>query len=254
MIPTALSIAGSDPSGGAGIQADLKTFLEHGVYGMAAVTALTTQSTQGVVAVYPVDPVMVAEQVRSVLGDMPVGAIKIGMVGTSAGVLGELLQETEAPVVLDPVLRSSSGHRLLDPAQLPALLALAQQATVITPNTPELHALLGDSDPQHWAQDTGVAVLHTGGHGEALQIVDALHLPDGRCLRLPHERIASRATHGTGCTLSSAVAAGLARGWPLDRSVEAAIEFTADLLARSRAHPLGEGTAPLLHGLLRDPH
>ncbi len=253
MIPTALSIAGSDPSGGAGIQADLKTFMEHGVYGMAAITVLTTQSTQGVEGVHPVDPNLVADQVRAVLEDMPVAAIKIGAVGRSASILQELLANVDVPVVLDPVIRSSSGHPLLPEDHLPALLSLARIASVITPNTPELLELLGQTDPQLWAQETGVAVLHTGGHNKGEEIVDSLHLPCGQCHHLPHQRVHSRATHCTGCTLSSAVTAGLARGWPLDRAVDAAVIFTADLVARSKHHPLGQGNSPLLHGLLRDP-
>lgn len=253
MIPTALSIAGSDPSGGAGIQADLKTFLDLGVYGMASISALTTQSTQGVFEVHPVDPEVTAAQVRAVLSDMPVGAIKIGMVGQSASVLCEVLEEVSAPIVLDPVLESSSGHALLHPNHLPDLRRLARMAAVITPNSPELQTLLEGRSPGEWAQETGTAVLHTGGHQSGGQIEDCLHLPDGRELRLPHARIQSRATHGTGCTLSAAVAAGMARGWPLDRAVDAAILFTSELIALSRDHPLGSGTAPLLHGLLRAP-
>jgi hydroxymethylpyrimidine/phosphomethylpyrimidine kinase len=251
VIPTALSIAGSDPSGGAGIQADLKTFLDLGVYGMAAITALTTQSTQGVLAVHPVDPDVVRSQLRAVLADMPIGAIKIGMVGSSARVITELLAEVEVPTILDPVLASSSGHPLLAPAELPSLRALACSVSLITPNTSELETLLQGEDPSSWAKLTGTAVLHTGGHGTGEQIEDALFLPDGRCLRMVHERIQSRATHGTGCTLSAAIAAGMARGWPLDRAVDAAIISTAELVALSSAHPLGRGTSPLLHGLLR---
>ena len=251
MIPTALSIAGSDPSGGAGIQADLKTFLDLGVYGMAAITALTTQNTQGVLAVHPVDPDVVRSQLHAVLTDMPVGAIKIGMVGSSAEVIAELLAEVEAPTVLDPVIASSSGHPLVAQDDLPSLRALACSVSLITPNTPELEILLQGEDPSSWAKLTGTAVLHTGGHGTGEQIEDALFLPDGRCLRVVHERIKSRATHGTGCTLSAAIAAGMARGWPLDRAVDAAIISTAELVALSSAHPLGRGTSPLLHGLLR---
>jgi len=253
VIPTALSIAGSDPSGGAGVQADLKTFLDLGVYGMAAITALTAQNTREVLEVHPVDPLVVASQVRAVLEDMPIGAIKIGMVGLSAQILSEVLASVDAPIVLDPVLHSSSGHPFVADADLPLLRALARLATVITPNTPELEALLQGQDPAVWAQETGTAVLHTGGHTSGPDIDNTLHLPDGQRLTLSHERIESRATHGTGCTLSAGVAAGMARGWPLDRAVDAAILSTAELVALSRDHPLGSGTAPLLHGLLRAP-
>ncbi len=250
MIACALSIAGSDPSGGAGIQADLKTFLDHRIYGMAAITALTTQNTRGVWGVHPVDPELVAEQVRQVLDDMPVGVIKIGMVGRSAAILRTILSDVEAPIVLDPVLVSSSGQPLTESSELDELRDLARMCTVITPNTPELEVLLKGSDPQEWAQDNAVAVLHTGGHGPGDEIVDVLHMPDGRCLHTRHARIEGRAMHGTGCTLSSAIASGLARGWPLDRAVDAAIYSTAELLRRSQTQPLGSGSAPLLHGLV----
>jgi hydroxymethylpyrimidine/phosphomethylpyrimidine kinase len=254
VIPTALSIAGSDPSGGAGIQADLKTFLDLGVYGMAAVTALTTQSTQGVFEVHPIDPSVVEAQVNAVLADMPIGAIKVGMVGQSAEILRDILSNVSAPIILDPVLASSSGHPFVPKTDLPALRALASVATVITPNTPELKILLEDQPPGEWASAHGTAVLHTGGHGDGAEIENTLHLPNGRTLSLPHERIESRATHGTGCTLSSAIAAGMARGWPLDRAVDAAIMATSELVRLSKDHPIGQGAAPLLHGLLRSPH
>lgn len=254
MISTTLSIAGSDPSGGAGVQADLKTALDLGVYGMAVITAITSQNTLGVHRVQPIEPQLVLEQTRSVLSDMPVGAIKIGMVGLSAGVLTELLQHTDAPIILDPVLLTSSGRPLLPAAELPALQELAALACLITPNTDELRELLQGEDPSSWAQHKGTAVLHTGGHGTEEVITNWLHLPDGRSRSISHDRVNSRATHGTGCTLSAAIAAGMARGWPLDRAVEAAIHYTHELVSLSADHPIGSGVAPLLHGLLRAEH
>lgn len=251
MIPTALSIAGSDPSGGAGIQADLKTFMDLGVYGMAAVTAITVQNTQGVHEVHPLPADLVGRQVQAIMEDLPVGAIKIGLVSQSAEVIQEALQHHDVPIILDPVLASSSGTPFATSQSLPALRALARQATLITPNTPELEALLDGAQPASWAQETGTAVLHTGGHGQSETLQDVLYLPSGRCIRTAHPRISSRATHGTGCTLSSAIAAGMARGWPLDRAVDAAIDATVELIALSAAHPLGQGTSPLLHGLVK---
>lgn len=253
MIPTALSIAGSDPSGGAGIQADIKTFMDLGVYGMAAITALTVQNTQGVDAVHPVDPEVVAGQVRALLADLPIGAIKVGMVGSSAAVLREVLQDADAPIILDPVIASSSGHVFVDQTQLAQLQALAAEADLVTPNSPELKILLDGEPPAKWAQSTGTAILHTGGHASGTEIEDVLYLPDGRCLRSAHARVQSRATHGTGCTLSAAIAAGIARGWPLDRAVDAAIIATSELIELSKDHPLGQGRAPLLHGLVKAP-
>ena len=154
----------------------------------------------------------------------------------SAGALREVLQETQSPIILDPVLASSSGHRFVDPSQLAELQALARAATLITPNTGELEVLLEGQPPLAWAQLTGTAVLHTGGHSSGDRIEDVLHMPDGRVLATAHARVDSRATHGTGCTLSAAVTAGMARGWPLDRAVDAAIAATAQLIALSKDH------------------
>jgi len=246
---TALSIAGSDPSGGAGVQADLKTFLDHKVYGMAVITALTAQSTQGVTAVHPVEPSVVSAQIRAVIQDLPVDAIKIGMVGRSAAAILTAMESGAQPVILDPVIRSSSGMILTQDDALPALQALAKRATIITPNAEELAPLIGSMNVQEWAQATGVAVLRTGGHDTGEVVEDTLYLPDGRTLRHTHPRISSRSTHGTGCTLSSALAAGLATGLTIEAAVTSAVSYTADLLARSQEHSLGEGTGPLLHGL-----
>jgi hydroxymethylpyrimidine/phosphomethylpyrimidine kinase len=234
VIPTALSIAGSDPSGGAGIQADLKTFMDLEVYGMAAITAITVQNTQGVQEVHPLPPDLVGRQVQAIIDDLPISAIKVGLVSQSADVIREVLQHQGVPIILDPVLASSSGTPFATSQSLPALRAL----------------LDGDA-PASWAQETGTAVLHTGGHGQAESLEDVLYLPSGRCIRTPHPRVHSPATHGTGCTLSSAITAGMARGWPLDRAVDAGINATVELIALSAEHPLGQGTSPLLHGLIK---
>ena len=254
--PTALSIAGSDPSGGAGIQADLKTFADHGVYGMAVLTALTAQNTAAVSAVHPVPPEFVAEQLRMVLADLPVGAVKIGMLA-NAGVIRAVaagLRDYPGPVVLDPVMVSTSGHRLLDPhAEETLLTELLPLATVVTPNLPEAELVLAGASPATFAQRTGVAILLKDGHNTEAVVRDLLALPDGRSQTSEHPRIPSRNTHGTGCTLSSAIAARLACGEPLERAVEGALHWLAGLIAASASHDLGAGHGPLLTGLV-PPH
>lgn len=252
MSTTVLSIAGSDPSGGAGIQADLKTFLDHGVYGMAAITALTAQSTTGVTGVHAVPPAFVAEQIATLRADMPVGAVKIGMLA-SAGIIEAVvgaLSDYDGPVVLDPVMVSTSGHRLISPDAIDALRArLLPLAAVVTPNLPESAIMLLDEAPQDFAERTGVAVLLKDGHGSGEIVHDALYRPGMPVARFPHPRLPSRNTHGTGCTLSSALASRLARGEDLYEAAGESIAYVADLIARSSGHDLGSGKGPLLHGL-----
>ena len=253
MIPVALSIAGSDPSGGAGIQADLKTFLDLGVYGMAVPTALTVQDTRGVRGVHPVPPDVVAAQVRAVVEDIPPGAVKIGMLhdaGVARAVAGALAGLPAAsPVVLDPVIRSSSGRELLDEAGRAVILdSLLPRCALLTPNIPELRLLFGTADGAEAAGRFGVPVLLTGGHAEGAVVEDRLFLPGEAPRVFRHPRLRSRNTHGTGCTLSSAVAARLARGDALPAAVEAAVAYVHALLARSAGHRLGGGVGPMLHG------
>ncbi len=248
---TVLSIAGSDPSGGAGIQADLKTFADHGVYGMAAITALTAQDTRGVRGVSVVNPDLLRQQVGPLLDDIPPDAIKLGMLGSADNVtvLAELLATTDAPVVLDPVLVSSSGAALLSDTGTALLRdALLPHVRLVTPNGPEATLLLAGEAPAAWTARTGTALLWTGGHGEGDTLEDRLFLPDGRTRTWRHPRIATRNSHGTGCTLSSAIAARLARGEALEAAVDGAIAYVAYLLGSSRGHHLGHGTGPLLHG------
>jgi hydroxymethylpyrimidine/phosphomethylpyrimidine kinase len=252
MLPTALTIAGSDPSGGAGLQADLKTFLAHQVYGMAVVTALTAQNTLGVQAVQPVGADWVRQQLQPVLDDVPIGAAKIGMLADAAVVaaVAETLAGTAFPVVLDPVLVSSSGHRLLAPDAVQVLIeALLPRVDVITPNLPEAAVLLGDVPPDAWAEEHDVALLLKGGHADGDPIEDHLYLPDGFHMRVCHPRVHTRNSHGTGCTLSAALAANLAKGQPIHDAVQSAVAYVADLLDKSADHRLGQGRGPLLHGL-----
>lgn len=253
--PAALSIAGSDPSGGAGIQADLKAFADHQVYGMAVLAALTAQNTTGVTGVMPVPPRFLTAQLDAVLEDIPPAAIKIGMLGDEAAIaaVADRLEEAHAPVVLDPVMVATSGDPLLAPDAERALVArLVPRATVITPNKPEAERLGLLKDPGRWAADHGVAVLLKGGHDREDTVLDQLFCPDGSTHRVEHPRIDTRHTHGTGCTLSSALAARLARGEALPDAVVGAVRYVHALIKRSATAGLGRGCGPLLHGTLGD--
>jgi hydroxymethylpyrimidine/phosphomethylpyrimidine kinase len=229
--PVVLVAAGSDPSGGAGLQADLAVLADHGVHGAAAVTALTVQNTRGVRSVHPVEASVVEAQLRAVLEELPVGAIKLGMLGDQAvltavaRVLGEL--GAGVPVVLDPVLRSTSGAALLSPDALEALLeALLPRVSLITPNLPELAVLEGSAgDLSQRCARLGVALLIKGGHGSGEELVDRLLLPGGERIELVHPRQAGPDWHGTGCALSSSIAARLASGRPLPEAVEGAVDY-----------------------------
>jgi hydroxymethylpyrimidine/phosphomethylpyrimidine kinase len=258
-----LTIAGSDSGGGAGIQADLKTFAAHGAYGMSVVTAVTAQNTVAVTAVAPVPPAVVAAQIDAVLLDLGADGIKVGMLGDEATVrvVAERLQAHGAgragfpPLVLDPVMISKSGTRLLAPEAVAALVEeLLPLATVVTPNGPELMTLAehpvtteaerGDAALRLVRRSGGVAVLAKGGHAEGNPVVDLLVSPRGR-LRFAHPRLDTRSTHGTGCTLSSAVAVYLAAGLPVEQAVPRAIGYVTGALVH--AVPLGHGHGPLNH-------
>jgi hydroxymethylpyrimidine/phosphomethylpyrimidine kinase len=253
MLRTALSIAGSDPSGGAGIQADLKTFLDSGVYGMSVITALTAQNTNTVSGIFSVSPAFIQEQLRTLFADLPVHAVKIGMLAdadTIAAVVAGL-SDYAGPIVVDPVMISTSGHRLLQPDAIDALRArLVPRATVVTPNLPEADLLLDGADPQAWAEQIGVAVLIKDGHSSGATVRDVLYRPGLPPRATTHPRRQTRNTHGTGCTLSSAIAAGLAKGQELPAAVEGGIAYVARLIDGSTEHTLGSGKGPLLHGLV----
>ena len=250
-VPTALTIAGSDSGGGAGVQADLKTFLDHGVYGMSVITAITAQNTRAVTAVHVVPLDVIAAQLRAVLDDLPVGVIKLGMLADAAviEVVARELEGFAGPIVLDPVLIAKSAARLLAPEAEAALVStLVPRATVLTPNLPEADALLGGEDPAAFVARTGVALLLKDGHGAGLDVVDRLFSPGGAPRAFRHPRQETRNAHGTGCTLSSAIAARLARGEALEAAVEGGIGYVARLLYLSSDHALGAGCGPLLHG------
>jgi len=254
--PRLLTIAGSDSGGGAGIQADLKTFAAHGAYGMSVITALTAQNTREVRAVHEVPPEMVAAQIDAVLEDIGADAVKIGMLSSAGAVravadrLRFHLKDKKVPVVLDPVMIAKSGARLLRPDAIEfLLLRLLPLATLVTPNIPELEKLTGlparnEKERLRAARslaELGPAVLIKGGHAEGEEIVDLLAA--GRfgeeVHRFAHPRLHTPSTHGTGCTLSSAIAARLGAGEELPRAVAGAIEYLSGAIAA--AYPLGSG-------------
>lgn len=256
-IATVLTIAGSDSSGGAGIQADLKTMLAHGVYGMSAITALTAQNTRGVQAVQEVEPAFLAAQIDAVFTDIRPDAVKIGMVASAPliGVIAERLRHYEAKhVVVDPVMLATSGARLIADD---AVKALQEQifplAELITPNVPELEALSGeviDSEESLAAaarklcQAIQTNVLGKGGHfgedaNDVLVTSNAIEWYNGQRIDTPN-------THGTGCTLSSAIAANLAKGYVLEEAVWLAKDYLTGALLAGLS--LGKGHGPLHHG------
>lgn len=260
MTPIAVTIAGSDSSGGAGIQADLKTFSALGVYGASVVTALTAQNTRGVHGVHDVPAEFVARQMDSVFGDLNVRAVKIGMLSrpeTIAAVADGLARHRAGPVVLDPVMVATSGDRLLAPEAVDALRRmLLPLALVVTPNLPEAAALLDEpvarSEDEMAAQGRRIlafgsaAVLIKGGHGEGAESVDLLVEAAG-VTRLASPRVATRNTHGTGCTLSSAVAAGLAGGASLGQAVAAAKLYVSAAIEAGSSLEVGGGAGPVHH-------
>jgi hydroxymethylpyrimidine/phosphomethylpyrimidine kinase len=266
-IPNVLAIAGSDPSGGAGVQADLKTIAALGGYGMAALTALTAQNTQGVHAVRRVPAPFVMRQVDAVLADIRVDAVKTGMLGSAATVraLAALLARAAVPVrVVDPVLIAKGGARLTSDRTLAAVRsALLAQATVITPNLPEAAALLGSAEPEsvpamHAAARAlralgSQAVLLKGGHLPGDTCVDVLCDADGTT-EFAAARIPTTHTHGTGCTLASALATLLARGLDLPAAVAAAKDYVTAAIRAGEALEVGSGHGPLDHAFaLRAP-
>jgi len=255
----ALTIAGSDSSGGAGIQADLKTFSALGVYGASVITALTAQNTQGVQDVHAVPPDFVAAQMRSVLADLDIRAVKIGMLANAAIVaaVAEGLADFKGPVVLDPVMVATSGDPLIDAQAVETLRArLLPRADLITPNLPEAAQLAdrpiarneGEMEAQaHVILQLGAkAVLVKGGHSEGPEAVDLLVTPGGS-LRLRASRIVTKNTHGTGCTLSSAIAAELAKGAALPAACHAAKAYLHGAIAASERLEIGQGHGPVHH-------
>jgi hydroxymethylpyrimidine/phosphomethylpyrimidine kinase len=256
----ALTIAGSDPSGGAGIQADLKTFSALGVYGASVITALTAQNTRGVDGIHDVPPEFVARQIDSVFSDLAVNAVKIGMLSQPAiiaAVAAGLDRHGARNVVLDPVMIAASGDALLVPEAVETLRrVLVPKALLVTPNLPEAAALLGEdvaqTDPAVLGQAERIralgprAVLIKGGHADGAESVDVLLDGEGFA-RFASPRLATRNTHGTGCTLSSAVAAGLAKGLSLREAIASAKRYVSAAIAASDTLRIGHGHGPVHH-------
>jgi len=258
--PIAVTIAGSDSSGGAGIQADLKTFSALGVYGASVISALTAQNSEGVTAIHEVPPAFVAAQMDAVFSDLAVGAVKIGMLGNAgviAAVAAGLDRHKQMKVVLDPVMVATSGHRLLTPDAIELLRErLLPQALVITPNLPEAAALLDapeaadENEILHQADRLialgANAVLMKGGHAGGAESIDVL-VTATASIRVIGERIKTRNTHGTGCTLSAAIAAGLAKGRGLTEAVRDAKEYITSAIAAADRLAIGSGPGPVHH-------
>ncbi|MBR1120262.1 bifunctional hydroxymethylpyrimidine kinase/phosphomethylpyrimidine kinase [Bradyrhizobium lablabi] len=260
MTPVALTIAGSDSSGGAGIQADLKTFAALGVYGASVITALTAQNTTGVTGIHQVPAPFVTAQIDAVFADLAIGAVKIGMVADLAvidAIAAGLDRWSPRHVVLDPVMVATSGDRLLAAEAVDALRTkLIPRATLITPNLPEAAALL---DEQIVASESGIAaqgkrllalgcraVLVKGGHGQGPESTDYFVTSAGS-IALPAPRINTKNTHGTGCSLSSAIAAGLAKGDDLETGVRNAKAWISAAIAAADRFAVGHGHGPVHH-------
>jgi hydroxymethylpyrimidine/phosphomethylpyrimidine kinase len=259
-IAIALTIAGSDSSGGAGIQADLKTFSALGVYGASVVTALTAQNTKGVQGVFPVPAAFVVDQLASVMSDLDVKAVKTGMLANAEivrAVADDLQRRPKRPVVVDPVMVATSGDMLLDPDAVESVLRrLLPLADLVTPNLAEAARLterpIATTLDEMMAQGRSIlafgarAVLVKGGHGAGSDAIDVLVSPDGhRTFSGP--RFDTPHTHGTGCTLSSAIAALLARGLAMDEAVGRAKTYVGQAIAAGRDLGVGHGHGPVDH-------
>ncbi|KQT31893.1 phosphomethylpyrimidine kinase [Sphingomonas sp. Leaf412] len=266
MTPRILVVAGSDSGGGAGIQADIRTITMLGGHAMTAVTAITAQNTRGVSRIHPVPADIVVAQMHAVIDDIGVDAVKIGMIGSAetAHAVAEVLEHlcsreganpgsapafagahTTLPIVLDPVMVATSGATLADDATIAALTRLMRLATIVTPNLPELDALGGEGA----ILSHGALLLAKGGHAGGATITDRLIGPDGEVARWSAPRIDTRHTHGTGCTLASAIAEGLGRGMDLPAAIARARLFVR--LALHQAPGFGGGHGPMGHHEVR---
>ncbi len=252
----ALTIAGSDSSGGAGIQADLKTFSAHGVFGMSVITAVTAQNTQGVSAVQDILPEMILRQIEAVFEDIRVDAVKIGMasrIETIEAIAEGLKKYDSQIVVLDPVMVSKSGYHLLDPSAIDALIGrLIPLATLVTPNIPEAEAISGIQIRNTQDMETAARKIFSMGPRQVL--IKGGHLDDAaidilfdgtRFQRFAVQRLQTQNTHGTGCTLSSAIASNLARGDGIALAVEKAKSYITVAIAHGLS--IGKGVGPVHH-------
>lgn len=243
-----LIIAGSDSGGGAGIQADIKTVTMLGGHAMTAVTAITAQNTLGVDAVHMIPTQMVIDQIAAVVSDIGVDAVKIGMIGNAetAHAVADSLAELSCPIVFDPVMVASSGAILADDDTISAFERFMRLATLTTPNLPELEALGGRAA----LLERHIPLLIKGGHAEGDHIIDQLDVAVSQSVLWTDERIETRNTHGTGCTLASAIATGLGQGLTLEQSIERARLFVR--LALHDAPGLGQGHGPMGHQYVRE--
>ena len=264
-----LTIAGSDSGGGAGIQADIKTISACGCYAASAITAITVQNTLGVKAVHPIPVEIIEQQIEAVIEDIGVDAVKIGMLH-SADVI-EVVARTLAKfqvknIVLDPVMVSTSGHRLIEESATTSLVAkLMPMACVITPNIPEAEVLLGGVKLEHQselpdaarklAEKVGASVLLKAGHLTEEKLVDIFYDIENKCIcELPSVRVHTRNTHGTGCTMSSAFASFLAKGFSLQRAAAEAKKYINNAIVAGADYEIGHGFGPVKHffGLWND--
>jgi hydroxymethylpyrimidine/phosphomethylpyrimidine kinase len=261
--PIAFSIAGSDSSGGAGIQADIKTFSALGVYGATAITAITAQNTLGVHSQLAIDPQMVYDQICAVVDDLHPQVVKIGMLSNEGIVLAvaEALRKYQLPVILDPVIISTSGHRLLsEDAQEVLKHKLLPLSTLVTPNIPEMSTLTAmplatfedkERAAQHLMQYGATSVLLKGGHEEGDTKSDILFSmsPSGvQSTIFSSQTIQTRNTHGTGCTLSAAIAAFIARGESINEAIAKAKSYISDAIRAGADVAIGNGFGPVNHG------
>lgn len=259
---TAMTIAGSDPSGGAGIQADIKTMSALGVYACSVVTALTIQNTTGVSEVYPVDKVCIRKQIEAVMSDIAPKVIKIGMVNNrdTAEAIAETLEQyadMQPTVILDPIMVSSSGRRLITDDALSFVTdRLIPQCTLVTPNIPEAEILSGikitgnderTEAAQRILQLGASAVLVKGGHSDSRVKSDLLVTGEGQTKWFSMLGVDTPNTHGTGCTLSSAIASYMAQGELLSEAVHKAKQYVSNALKAGKEWELGHGTGPLRH-------
>jgi len=257
----ALTIAGSDSGGGAGIQADLKAFSANAVYGMSAITAITAQNTRGVQAIHPVPVAIIRQQIISVMEDIGTDAVKTGMLHSSAVIqtIREALEEYPPPhLVVDPVMVATSGDKLLEDEAIQTLIGvMLPMASLITPNLPEAEIILGrrietPDQARQAAKDlaeTGAkGILLKSGHARGKKLTDLLYLPeDDDLIEIPTQRIDTHNTHGTGCTLASAIAAWLARGLSLREATRKGLEYTHQAIERGALYRLGHGKGPVHH-------
>ena len=260
MTAIAVTIAGSDSSGGAGIHADLRTFAALGVHGATVLAALTAQNTMGVTAIHDVPPDFIAAQIDAVYSDLDVGATKTGMLSQAAAIVAVakgLSRHKAKNIVVDPVMVASTGAALLSPDAIKTMRTeLIPRALVVTPNLPEAAMLTGASlarnEQEMEAQAREILalgarhVLIKGGHGKSADSVDLL-IGEGKVLRLSAKRIATDNTHGSGCTLSAAIAAGLAKGRDLVTAVQEAKAYVTAAIAASDRLKIGHGHGPLHH-------